>query len=80
MTARCSQAPPRVGQPDARNFTSQDFGTFLHNFRAHSSSPQISATLFGHSTRENVSLRKSPQNFRKQCADKHVKILARETA
>ena len=58
------------------NFASQDFVSCMRSFRADSSSPQISAILLGHLTRENVSLRKSrrfsatlPQTSRRQMSN-----------
>ena len=61
------------------NFTSQDFDTFLHSCCADSSSPQISAILVGHFTVEHDSLRDSPQNVRKNCADKRQNLGSRNS-
>ena len=58
--------------------TSQDLDISPHACCADSSSPQISAILFGHFTIENNSLRDSPQNFKKTCAENLKRILARK--
>ena len=54
------------------NFTSHGFELLLRSFCTESSSRQISAILFGQLTGKTDSLRNSPQNFRRNCAETYA--------